>query len=146
MKPKFRELRLKQLAESLTSFESARAVVRPRRGWLRAIREATGMSLRQLGRAMKATPQSVASLEKSEERSRITLQSLETAAEAMGCQLVYAIIPKSGTILDLADGRTRHVAEQHVRAVEHTMLLENQAVGRVEEKISQETRRLLKGA
>ena len=141
MKPTFRALRLKQLAESLKPFERARAVLRPRRGWLRAVREATGLSLSQVGRAIKATPQLVASLEKSEERSRITLHSLEMAAEAMGCKLVYAIIPKFGTIVDLADERNRRDAERDIRAVEHTMALENQAVGRVDEKIAEETRR-----
>jgi predicted DNA-binding mobile mystery protein A len=104
------------------------------------------MSLKQVGRAMKSTPQLVASLEKSEERSRITLKSLDTAAQAMGCELVYAIVPRSGTIHDLAERRIRQDAEREVRAVEHTMMLENQAVGHVAEKIVEETKRRLKGA
>jgi predicted DNA-binding mobile mystery protein A len=144
MRPKFIELRAKQLSRSLAPFEAARAITRPKRGWLRAIREATAMSLRQVGEAMGASPQLVASLEKSEANDRITLQSLEMAAHAMGCELVYAVVPKSGTLQELSEQRVRRKAEEQVRAVEHTMMLENQAVGGVDEKIVDETRRRLK--
>lgn len=143
MRPNFIELRLKQLSRALAPFEAAKSVIRPRRGWLRAIREATAMSLRQVGEQMGSTPQLVASLEKSEANNRITLQSLEMAADAMGCKLVYAIVPKSGTLQELREGPARHEAEEQVRAVEHTMILENQAVGGIDEKIAEETRRRL---
>lgn len=144
MRPKFRELRVKQLSRSLGAFDTAKAVTRPRRGWLRAIREATGMSLRQVGEEMGVTPQLVASFEKSEGKNRITLQSLEMAAHAMGCRLIYAIVPKSGTLQELSERRARRDAEEQVRAVEHTMMLENQAVGGLDEKIAEETKRQLK--
>ena len=144
MRPKFRELRLEQIARSLAPFEGARTVPRPRRGWLRAIREATGMSLREVGKAIRGTPQLVASLEKSEAKNRITLHSLELVANAMGCELIYAIVPKSGSFPELSERKTRSQVEDQVRAVEHSMLLENQGVGRVDEKIADETRRRLK--
>jgi len=102
------------------------------------------MSLRQVGKQMGSTPQLVASLEKSEANNRITLHSLEMAADAMGCKLVYAIVPKSGTLQELREGRARHEAEEQVRAVEQTMMLENQAVGGLDEKIAEETKRRLK--
>ena len=145
MKRKFRDLRLNQLSNSMTTFAAAKSVVRPHRGWLRAIREATGMSLRQIAEKMKATPQLVASLEKSEANNRITLHSLQMAADAMGCELVYAIVPKSGALSELAESRDRQEAEEQVRAVEHTMMLENQAVGGVDKKIAEELNLRLKG-
>jgi len=145
MKCKFRDLRLNQLSNSMTAFAAAKSVVRPHRGWLRAIREATGMSLRQIAEKMKATPQLVASLEKSEANNRITLHSLQMAADAMGCELVYAIVPKSGALRELAESRDRQEAEEQVRAVEHTMMLENQAVGGVDKKIAEELNLRLKG-
>lgn len=146
MRHKFKELLVKQLSQSLAAFDPARAVIRPRRGWLRAIRQATGMSLRQVGQAIRATPQLIASLEKSEAQNRITLRSLELVAQAMGCKLVYAIVPKSGTLGELRERRARKEAEEQVRAVEHTMMLENQAVGGISEKIAEESQRRLKGA
>jgi len=102
------------------------------------------MSLRQIAEKMRATPQLVASLEKSEANNRITLHSLQAAAHAMGCELVYAIVPKSGTLRELVESRGRQEADQQVRAVEHTMMLEDQAVGGVDKKIAEETRLRLK--
>jgi len=128
MRRKFRDLRLEQLSKRLNAFVQVKRVLRPRRGWLRAVREATGTSLRQIAEKMRATPQLVASLEKSEANNRITLHSLQAAARAMDCELVYAIVPKSGTLRELVQNRARREADQQVRAVEHSMMLENQAV------------------
>jgi enoyl-CoA hydratase/carnithine racemase len=83
-------------------------------------------------------------LEKSEADYRITLGNLRDAADALGCQLVYALVPKSGNIQELAEQLARSKAAENVRAVEHTMALEDQAVGGVQEKIEEETKRILK--
>jgi hypothetical protein len=83
-------------------------------------------------------------LEKSEADYRITLGSLRDVADALGCQLVYALVPKNGSIQDLTEERARTKAAENVRAVEHSMALEDQAVGGVPEKIEEETRRILK--
>lgn len=144
MKEQFRQLRLKQLARSLEGFETAKSVVRPKRGWLRAIREATGLTLTEVGKAIGATPSHLQALENSEAHERITLNSLKKVAAAMGCQLVYAIVPQSGTLEELAEKRASTEAAARVRAVEHTMALEDQAPGGVSERIQEETRRILK--
>jgi len=102
------------------------------------------MSLGQVGRTLGVTRQHLAFLEKSEAAERITLKSLKRAAEALGCELVYAIVPKSGSVSDLIANRARKLAAEKVLAVEHSMALENQAVGGVKQKIAEETRRILK--
>lgn len=144
MKPQFKSLRLKQLERAIRPFLVARDSPRPQRGWIRAIREATGIPLRQLSRRLQKSVSLVIYLEKSEADYRITLSSLRDAADALGCQLVYALIPKSGSIQDLAEESARTKAAENVRAVEHSMALEDQSVGSVEEKIEEETRRILK--
>jgi len=143
MRPEFRRLRVKQIERALEPFALARDSSRPQRGWLRAIREATGITLRQIATRLNKTPTLVAKLEKSEAEYRITLGSLRDAADALGCQLVYALVPKSGSIQDLAEERARAEAEESVRAVEHSMALEDQAARGVPEKIEEETRRIL---
>ena len=143
MQPQYRELRLKQLAHSLSTFESAKQEVRPQRGWLRAIREALGITLKEIGDSIGVNPSHARSFEKAEAEDRITLRSLKQVAEAMGCELVYAVVPKSGTIRELAEKRARAEAAKRVLAVEHSMALENQATGNVEERINEETRRIL---
>src|SRR6266568_1335852 len=66
MNSEFRELRLNQIDRSLEPFSGTQAVSRPRRGWLRSLREALGISMREVARKMRKTPQTVASFEKSE--------------------------------------------------------------------------------
>ena len=144
MKPEFRELRLSQLDRSLETFAVTRSVSRPKRGWLRAVREALGITIRDIARRMRKAPQTVAAFEKSEETHRITLQTLRHYAEAMGCELVYAIVPKAGSLKQLVESRTRDTVESDVRAVEHTMALEDQATAGIQDKIRRETQRLLK--
>jgi predicted DNA-binding mobile mystery protein A len=97
-----------------------------------------------MAKRLKKAPTLVAKLEKSETEYRITLGSLRDAADALGCRLVYAIVPKTGSIQELAEERARTKAAENVRAVEHSMALEDQAVGGVPEKIEEETRRILK--
>jgi|SRR5208337_334132 len=144
MRPEFRELRIAQLERALTPFLDAKGTPRPQKGWIRAIREATGVTVRELARKLHRAPSVAAHLEGSEAEYRITLASLRDAADALGCQLVYALVPKNGTIQELAEERARTKAAENVRAVEHSMSLENQAVGGIEKKIDEETSRLLK--
>ena len=144
MKPEFRRLRIAQLERALTPFLAAKETTRPRKGWIRAIREASGITVRDLARRLHRAPSVAAHLEGSEAEYRITLASLRGAADALGCQLVYALVPKSGSIQELAEERARTKASENVRAVEHSMALEDQAVGGIEKKIDEETRRLLK--
>src|ERR1700737_4512437 len=103
MKAEYRDLRLKQLTTALAAFDKAKQTPRPQRGWLHAIRQALGMSRQQVAKAMRVTQQSITDFERAEANDRITLGSLRRVAEAMGCKLVYAIVPKSGTIVDLAE-------------------------------------------
>jgi predicted DNA-binding mobile mystery protein A len=145
MRPRYRELRLRQLERSLAPFEAAKQEVRPKGGWLRAVREALGLSLESVGRSIGTGRQRVKAFEDAEATDRITLRSLKKVAEAMGCELVYALVPKSGSITNLSEERARSEATRRVLAVEHSMALENQAAGNAQEKINEETKRILKG-
>jgi len=144
MKPEYRHLRLNQLAATLDKFTSAKQTARPVRGWLRAVREALGISQQEVATAAKVKRQSILGFEEAEAGDRITLRNLRRVADAMGCELVYAIVPKSGSIQELAEQRTRSEATKRVLSVEHTMALEDQASGGVKELIDKETRRMSK--
>jgi len=144
MKSEYRDLRLKQLAATLGKFTNAKPTARPVRGWLRAVREALGVSQQEVAIAAKVKRQSIIGFEEAEARDRITLRNLRRVADAMGCELVYAIVPKSGSIQELAEQRTRSEATKRVLSVEHTMALEDQASGGVKELIEKETKRIRK--
>jgi len=143
MREEFRDLRLTQLARALKAFEAAKQSPRPQRGWLRAMREALGLTLEMVGTKLGQSRRRIQEFEQAEANDRITLHSLRRVAAAMDCELVYAIIPKSGTITELAGQRARNQAAEDVRDVEHSMALEDQATGNVEELIDKETQRRL---
>jgi predicted DNA-binding mobile mystery protein A len=144
MKDEFRDLRRSQLDRSLKPFATAKLESRPSRGWLRAIREGLGLSLEDVARKAKDTRQHILRFEVAEADDRISLRSLRRVAEATDCELVYAIVPKVGTLTDLAERRAREQATEDVLDVENTMALENQASGNVEKLIEDETKRRLK--
>jgi len=134
----FRKLRLRQLDRALSVFAPARQSARPRSGWLAAIREAQGISLRQVAETLAVTPQAVQRLQVSEANEAISLKRLRQAAEAMGCDLVYALVPRSGHLTDAVEDRERRRAAERVLAAEHTMVLEDQGAGDVQKRIEEE--------
>ncbi|MGH8135491.1 MAG: helix-turn-helix domain-containing protein [Steroidobacteraceae bacterium] len=73
----------------------------PKAGWLRAIRDALGISQSQLAARAGISRATVQQMERAESRRRITLASLDRLAQAMGCQVAFAIVPKGGTLQDV---------------------------------------------
>jgi predicted DNA-binding mobile mystery protein A len=144
MRDEFRNLRVKQLDRILQPFRAVAKIPRPQKGWLRAIREAAGISASEVARTLRTSRQLPVQLEKAEAEDRITLKSLRTAANALGCDLVYALVPRTSTLHDLVEERARAQAKKNVLGVEHSMALEDQAVGRVDEAVEAETKRLLR--
>jgi len=101
----------------------------PPKGWVRAIRDALGMSTRDLADRMEIAQPSVVALEASERAGTIRLETLERAAAAMGCELVYALRPRdSGQLEQLVRERAGDVALRDFAPVTHTMALEGQPV------------------
>jgi predicted DNA-binding mobile mystery protein A len=100
---------------------------RPPKGWVRAIRDALGMTTTQLGRRIGVSQPRVVELEQSEVSGGITLHSLQRAAQALGCRVVYALVPDK-PLAEMVRERAERIADQRASSVEHTMRLENQAV------------------
>jgi predicted DNA-binding mobile mystery protein A len=131
---KFRQLQLQALDEHLAKVHVA---PRPSGGWVRAIRTALGMSARQLAERMGVSQQALSRLESKEAVDAVTIKTLRRAAEAMGCQVVYAVIPGERSLQDIVDEQALKKASELVGAVDHTMKLEAQEVGDVEDKTRQ---------
>jgi predicted DNA-binding mobile mystery protein A len=100
---------------------------RPPKGWLRAIRNALGMTTAQFGRRLGVSQPRIVELEQSEVSGSVTLHTLQRAAEALGCRLVYALIPEK-PLAETVGERAELIAKQQQAAVEHTMRLEDQSV------------------
>ncbi|MDR4307932.1 mobile mystery protein A [Chelatococcus sambhunathii] len=103
------------------------ALAVPSKGWIKAIREALGMTATQLAGRLGVSQATVSNLEKSEGRGAIQLATLRRAAEAMNCTLVYAFIPNE-PLEQIVQRRAREVAAEQLRPVEHTMLIEDQSL------------------
>lgn len=97
----------------------------PRLGWVKAIREALGMSLADLGRRMGLTAQTVQDIERSEQAGTIRLDTLRRAAQALDCTLAYVLIPNS-SLRDTVVTQAEHVIDAETGAAEHSMALEAQ--------------------
>ncbi len=106
---------------------SLNEIPRPHRGWIRAVREALGMSTTELGQRMRISQQSVVDLEQGEQRSTVQLDTLARAAAAMDCELVYAIVPRT-SLEEIVRARSHEKARQLLATVEHHSRLEDQAV------------------
>jgi predicted DNA-binding mobile mystery protein A len=97
----------------------------PSSGWIKAIRQALGMTTAQLGGRMGVSQPRIVELEQAEADRSVTLKSLERAAQALGCRLVYALVPEEP--LDARIQRKAEtVAREHMAAAGHSMRLEDQ--------------------
>jgi predicted DNA-binding mobile mystery protein A len=105
-----------------------RAFPRPPRGWIHAIREALGMSASVVADRLGTTPGALIRLEQSEAGDRIRLETLRRAADVLGCDLVYVLVPRR-PLTDVVHDRARQVAHRQLAAVEQSMRLEDQATG-----------------
>ena len=99
----------------------------PVRGWIKAVREALGMSSLQLARRSKVSQPALAAMEQSEIRGTAQLGSLRRVAAALDCTLVYALLPNKPLDTSIRE-RVRNMAQRRVPAVAHTMLLEQQGL------------------
>src|SRR5882724_9687615 len=114
-----------RLDERLTPLKPAERFRAPPKGWVRAIRDALGMSGVQFARRLGVRPPSVAAIEASEENGAIQLKTLRRAAEALDCTLVYALVPND-SLKGAVRARARRIALRNLGRVAHTMKLEAQ--------------------
>ena len=99
----------------------------PVRGWIKAVREALGMTTAQLAKRLHVKQPSVIAMEQSEAKGTIELATLRRVAEALDCTLVYALIPNK-PLETIVHDRARAFARRRREPIEHSMLLEDQKV------------------
>ncbi len=129
MKSDIRHRGRQRLDMKFETFQSLEQFSKPPKGWVRAIRDALGMSLRQLAERLGTSAPAARKLEESEAAGTIQLNTLRRAAEAMDCVLVYALVPKK-KLTEMVDERAREIALRALGRVSHSMALEDQQVNR----------------
>src|ERR1700689_2428813 len=83
-----------QLDERFKALGAVSRYNSPVRGWIKAIREALGMTTEQLAGRLGVKQPTVAKMEQSEVKGSIELATLRRVAEALDCTLVYVFVPK----------------------------------------------------
>lgn len=124
-----KKLRRRQLDEGLTGL---RGVSRLPRGYIREIRDALEMSSYQLADRMGLSQSTVMDMEASERKGTITINSLERAAAALGCKLVYALVPDD-SLEQMVTKQAQLRARELSSSVFRTMALEEQATETLEQ-------------
>jgi len=110
-----KKLRLKQLDQKLKTLQPFHDMAIPPSGWVKSIRTSLGMTLQQLANKLDITQQSIQELEKREKEKAITLKSLNNVANAMDMQLIYALVPKDGSLEALIERKATQMAQEIVR-------------------------------
>lgn len=119
-------LQRSQLSQKIEKFRTLSDVANPPSGWIKAIRTSLGISLEQLANKLGNTKQNIQNLESREKVKNITLVSLSEVANALDMKLVYAFIPKDGSLDLLIERKAEEMAKQIVLRTAQSMKLEDQ--------------------
>ena len=115
------------LDQRMKRFGEVRRFTPPLRGWIKAVREALGMTTAQLAKRLSVKQPSVVAIEQSEAKGTIELATLRRVAEALDCTLIYALVPNKPLEAAVRE-RARAFVRRRRGPVEHSMLLEHQKV------------------
>jgi len=131
MRGKQKKLAREQLDETMKSFEPLEAISVPKKGWIRAIRDTLGMSGAQLAKRLDVNQQRVARIEQDEVLGKVTLNTMQNAAEAMGCVFVYGVVPRD-SLQQIVRKQAEIVAKKRMTRSDQTMRLEKQELSEAE--------------
>lgn len=119
------ELQRKQLDARFTKLPPLES---PRTGWIRTFRQSLGMTMKQLGKRLNTSPQSVLDMEAREKSETISIAKLRQAADALNCELQIVFVPRTSLQETVRQQATIRAREERNRLV-HTMRLEAQSEG-----------------
>src|ERR1035437_10863103 len=92
------EEQLGELNDAAMAFHVARGAAKNVHGWLRTVRILVGIPAVEAARQIGVVTREIFRRERAEARGLIKLQMLRRAAESLGCELVYRLVPKEGTV------------------------------------------------
>ncbi|MGH8781000.1 transcriptional regulator [Paraburkholderia sp.] len=116
---------MEQTERALAPYSILRNGTVPPGGWLRAIRESLGRSLRVQAGMLGITSATLHKSESAEVDGRISLAQLRKLAAGLDCEVVYALVPRK-PLHEVVEERAEWIARSEVMGVAHTMSLEDQ--------------------
>ncbi|MDA3787611.1 MAG: mobile mystery protein A [Desulfobacula sp.] len=114
-----------QLDETLQVFTKTANVARPIRGWIRAIRDALGMNMRQLADRLGVGQPRIVKIEHDELSGALTIKTLEKIADKLDCVFVYGFVPRT-TLENTVRNQAACIARERMNKISHHMYLEAQ--------------------
>src|SRR5271156_2663923 len=126
-------LALKQLGRQLTPWSQAKTYFQPRNGWISCIRKALGMTSVQLAKRLGVARSRITKIQQAELANSLTLHTLKETANALNCDLVYALVPRK-PLETLVREQAEKIARQKLQRVSHSMALEAQAVAKPQQQ------------
>jgi predicted DNA-binding mobile mystery protein A len=100
------------------------------------------MSAAELGARMGVSQARVSQIERAEVDHAVKLATLDRAADALGCKVVYALVPNEDSLEAMTLRQARRVARRDLDRVSHTMRLEDQSSGVDAAEVEELARRL----
>ena len=129
----FSHLTRKQLDDRLQPLRTKSLREVPAGGWAKTVRTSLGMPAEVLGQRIGIGQSAVSQLEASETAETITLASLKRLGEGLDCDLVYALVPRTG-LNEMMKRQALDRARKIVGSVSDSMALEDQAVPKKDRK------------
>lgn len=94
-------------------------------GWIRVLREALGMSTKQLGKRVGIDQSRISRLENAEINGDLKLSSLKKIADGLNMKFVYGFISED-SLEDMVRKQAKEIALKRMAKVNQTMRLEEQ--------------------
>lgn len=125
--PNMKKLLLIQADRFIKPLHTLKLIPPPKTGWIRYIRQALGMTALQLAKRINVSRRRITKIEEDETQEALTIKTLKNIANAMECQLVYAIVPKT-TIMQTIESQAKKIVSKQLKEISHHMKLENQGI------------------
>lgn len=85
------------------------------------------MTALQLAKRINVSRRRITKIEEDEMQDALTIKTLKNIANAMECQLVYAIVPKT-TIMETIENQAKKIVSKQLTEISHHMNLEDQGI------------------
>ncbi len=116
-----------QLDDTLSRFSNIASINRPVKGWVRAIRDALGMNMRQFAARLGVSKSRIPRIEQDEITGGLTLKTMNRVADKLDCVFVYGFAPRT-SLNDTVRKQAAAVVQKRMNRLMHTMKLEDQGL------------------
>ena len=143
MKSKMNDLALSQVEKRLAFLRKSKEHASISTGWIRLIREAMGMTLKDLAKRADLSVPTVSQSEKREIEGKVTLTTLNKLADALECELVYSLVPKKTIKKTIEDSARKKAAECLDEAGLHMKIEAQGVTGGMSERVERLVKKLI---